>query len=1084
MKRDAESIAKKMRVNDSLGKCSVRKVQTSFRDRRNKPPCTALAVCIVILLWIGAPVLLETLVEPHVSAEGSSLIGIYNSTNMPFNAISDAVLTTPCVPAGLDPTFGTGGKVVTPIGSGDDNAYSMAIQPDGRIVMAGRSNNGSVFDFAVARYNINGTLDTTFHGTGKATTPIGGGGTAFAVAVQADGRIVAAGRTNNGTNADFAVIRYNTDGSLDFTFNGTGKVTTPIGSGDDIGDSVAIQADGRIVLAGYSFNGVDQDIALVRYNTDGTLDTTFNGTGKVTTPIGTIHDQAFAVAIQTDGRIVVSGQSADPVQGSQFAVVRYNTNGTLDTTFNGTGAVVTPVGSHESVAWTVAIQSDGRIVAGGLSNNGTDFDLALARYNTNGTLDTTFNGSGILISPFGSGDDQAWSVKVQTDGRILAGGFSSNASGPDFALARFNSDGTPDTTFNGTGKVVTPIGSGDDTARAVGIEPDGRIVLAGFSSNGLNTDFAVVRYGDCGLAPPAPRAYVTNRTSNNVSVIDTGTDTLVANITVGPTPFGIAITPGYRRVYVTNQGSNNVSVIRTATNRVIATVPVGTGPIAVAITPDGTRAYVANQTSNNVSVIDTSTNLVIATIPVGTTPGGIAIGNTVNGTRAYVANSNPGSITVIRTDTNAVVTTVTTNQFGAAGIDITPDGSRVYVANFTAGTVTVLNTATNTVVTTVNTGVARYVNITPDGSRAYVSNGIGAASPVIDTATNTIIGTVGGVTSYDVAFTPDGNRAYVADGVASDVKAVDMSTRTVIHSIGTGGVNPEGVAINPRFNPRSAVRCDFDDDGRTDVSIFRPSEGNWYLIRSTAGFSVINYGVDTDTLVPGDYDGDGKADTAVYRPSANPAQMEFDVLNSSTFTVSGYLWGVPGDIPVVADYDGDGKADVAIWRPSARNWYIRNSATNTARVDFFGATGDIPLAMDYDGDGKANIAVYRPSIASWYIARSTGVPAQNFEFEPFGTVGDKLVPADYDGDGKDDIAIYRPSIGEWLIHRSSDGIIAWILFGTPTDIPVPGDYDGDGKDDIAIYRNGEWWIQRSTSGLIVASFGLSTDTPIPAKYIP
>ena len=321
------------------------------------------------------------------------MTGNSNSLITPFNSMFNSVAAVsppspPCDPAGLDPSFGTGGKVVTPVGSSDDNAYSMAIQADRRIVVAGRSSNGSTSDFALARYNTNGTLDTAFNGTGKVVTPIGSGGVAFAVAIQSDGRIVAAGRTNNGSNADFALARYNTNGTLDTTFNGTGKVTTPIGSGDDIGDSVAIQSDGRIVVAGYSHNGVDYDIALVRYNANGTLDTTFNGTGKVVTPIGSIHDQAFSVAIQTDGHIVVAGQSASEGQGTDFALARYNTNGTLDTTFNGTGIVVTPIGTREDVAWSVAIQTDGRILAAGFSNNGLDFDFAFARYNTNGTLDT------------------------------------------------------------------------------------------------------------------------------------------------------------------------------------------------------------------------------------------------------------------------------------------------------------------------------------------------------------------------------------------------------------------------------------------------------------------------------------------------------------------------------------------------------------------------------------------------------------------------------------------------------------------------------------------------------------------------
>jgi hypothetical protein len=277
-------------------------------------------------------------------------------------------------------------------------------------------------------------------------------------------------------------------------------------------------------------------------------------------------------------------------------------------------------------------------------------------------------------------------------------------------------------------------------------------------------------------------------------------------------------------------------------------------------------------------------------------------------------------------------------------------------------------------------------------------------------------------------------------------------------------------------------RADFDGDGKTDLSVFRPSEGNWYLNRSTAGFSVLNWGISTDTLVPGDYDADGKTDTAVFRPNANPAVSDFYILNSNGFTVTGVSWGTTGDTAVVADYDGDGKADPAVFRPSSNTWYVLKS-TGGFSSDVFGQSGDVPMAMDTNADGKAQITVFRSSNNTWYIARPTGVPATNFDAIPFGNVGDRLVPADYDGDSKDDVAVYRPSNGTWYVLNSSGGT-STTPFGVSTDIPVPGDYDGDGKDDLAVYRNGTWYVLRSTAGLLIQPFGIGSDAPIPAKYIP
>ncbi|MET0752260.1 MAG: FG-GAP-like repeat-containing protein, partial [Pyrinomonadaceae bacterium] len=276
-------------------------------------------------------------------------------------------------------------------------------------------------------------------------------------------------------------------------------------------------------------------------------------------------------------------------------------------------------------------------------------------------------------------------------------------------------------------------------------------------------------------------------------------------------------------------------------------------------------------------------------------------------------------------------------------------------------------------------------------------------------------------------------------------------------------------------------RSDFDGDGKTDLSVFRPTEGNWYLNRSTAGFQVLNWGISTDTLVPGDYDGDGKADTAIFRPSNSAGVPDFYILNSNGFTYSGAEWGLTGDKAVVGNFDGDSKDDIAIWRDAGGTgtFYILNSSNGSNTIAALGTTGDIPLSMDTDNDGKTNLAVFRPSNNTWYIMHNSGGIVDAF---PFGLAGDKIVPADYDNDNKTDIAVYRN--GQWIIKRSSDGVVSFLSWGNSTDVPVPGDYDGDGADDLAIYRNGTWYINRSTSGALVQPFGVTSDKPVPTAYIP
>jgi hypothetical protein len=272
-------------------------------------------------------------------------------------------------------------------------------------------------------------------------------------------------------------------------------------------------------------------------------------------------------------------------------------------------------------------------------------------------------------------------------------------------------------------------------------------------------------------------------------------------------------------------------------------------------------------------------------------------------------------------------------------------------------------------------------------------------------------------------------------------------------------------------------RADFDGDGKTDLSVFRPSEGNWYLQQSTAGFGVINWGISTDTPTPGDFDGDGKTDTAIFRPNADSSQPDFYVLNSNGFTVSGVSWGVAGDIPVIRDYDGDDKEDIAVFRPSDNTWYILKSGGG-ATFTVFGQAGDVPVGGDFDGDGKGDLTVYRAG--SW-ISQLSGGGSFNV---PFGSAGDILVPADYNGDDKDDLAVFRPSTGQWIYQPSGGGATVFTSWGIAGDVPVPGDYDGDGKDDPAIYRNGTWWLLRSTAGAVSGNFGIATDKAIPRSYVP
>jgi uncharacterized delta-60 repeat protein len=367
-------------------------------------------------------------------------------------------------PGSLDLSFDNDGKVVTDIGSGNDYGWSAAIQIDGKIVVAGNIDNGSNRDFALVRYNADGSLDNTFDSDGKVTTVIGSGNDyGNSVAIQCDGKIVVAGSSNNGSDDDFALVRYNTDGSLDNTFDSDGKVTTDFGSTDESGYSVAIQSDGKIVVAGGIFNGSNNDFALVRYNADGSLDNSFDSDGKVTTAIGSSYDYGHSVAMQSDGKIVVAGSSNDGPGNNPFdyfALVRYNADGSLDNTFDSDGKVTTDIGSRDDIGHSVAIQSDGRIVVSGNTYSGSVYDFALARYNSDGSLDNTFDSDGKVTTDFGD-IDYGGSAAIQSDGKIVLAGSSGIWPNIDFALARYNADGSLDNTFDSDGKVRTDFGDID-----------------------------------------------------------------------------------------------------------------------------------------------------------------------------------------------------------------------------------------------------------------------------------------------------------------------------------------------------------------------------------------------------------------------------------------------------------------------------------------------------------------------------------------------------------------------------------------------------------------------------------------------
>lgn len=387
----------------------------------------------------------------------------------------------------LDVSFDLDGISTTTILSSVNNVNAMALQSDGKIVLVGYTNGGSYDYFALVRLNTNGSLDNTFDGDGKVISPVGAwGDRANAVAIQSDGKIVVAGSSSTGTSGVIALARYNTDGSFDGSF---GVVNTVIGGQNDFASAMALQSDGKIVAAGSSFNTSTSQYEMVvtRYKTNGVIDSTFDADGVVITPIGTQGSSASAVVIQSDGKIVVTGNAGNSSGYNDVAIVRYNSNGSLDNTFDSDGIAITSFGNSASGS-SLALQIDGKLVVAGYNNS----NIILLRYSTTGSLDNTFDTDGIVTTPNGS----ARAVAIQSDGKIVIAGATTSGTVSGFSSVRYTTNGSIDNTYDTDGFVLTSIGANNDVANAMCIQSDGKILVAGNSNLNLESNMAVVRYNN------------------------------------------------------------------------------------------------------------------------------------------------------------------------------------------------------------------------------------------------------------------------------------------------------------------------------------------------------------------------------------------------------------------------------------------------------------------------------------------------------------------------------------------------------------------------------------------------------------
>ena len=336
------------------------------------------------------------------------------------------------------------------------------------------------------------------------------------------------------------------------------------------------------------------------------------------------------------------------------------------------------------------------------------------------------------------------------------------------------------------------------------------------------------------------------------------------------------------------------------------------------------------------------------------------------------------------------------------------------------------------------------------------------------------------ITAHEIGHNLSATHVEAAQSCANTLMNAQLTTTTpfTFCTASRDQINAHVAASGGCMDTRTSnpARYDFDGDGKADIGVFRPSDGNWFILNSgDSSFSIFHFGQNGDKPVAGDYDGDGKTDAAIYRNGS------WYRLRSSNGTVDGVGFGLTNDIPVPEDFDGDNKMDVAVYRPSEGRWYILPTGTSVFYVTQFGIAEDIPVPGDFDGDGRADVNVFRPSMGTWFRTNSRDGA---FVANQFGSAGDKPQAGDIDGDGRADLINYRPSNGGWYTYNSATTNVWGVIFGFGTDIPVPADFDGDGKTDVAVFRpsEGNWYrLNSSTGAFVVYNFGNSADIPASAR---
>ena len=958
-------------------------------------------------------------------------------------------------------------------GFGGGSANRILVQTDGKILVGGSFRIAGAYARAgLVRLNADGTVDTGFRPP-EFFSSSGIGGTINTIGLQSDGKILVGGSIQGaGAILRQGIMRLNADGSIDQSFN------AQLGAFGTVADIVVL-ADDRILIGGNftisSPNGNRNGIARLnpngtldavvyantfvitkllplpngnlvagsggeirRFNADGSADATFN---VVTINGGGIQD----MHLFPDGKILAAG-GFTLVNGFQLVgLLRINANGSVDTAFNPGGS-----GPNTGVNGITPTPSGKFLIFGGFATyNGTSRKNA-ALIDANGALDTSFNYTAHSFNPI-------LDMAFLQDGKIMVAGPSSSF-GPQNALARIDTAGTPDATFNVQLGVA---GSG----LTVLVQPDNKIIAGGpFSTANGIARTRIARFNPDGSLDPSfvPPTYPFGTEVYDVELQADGrilvggsfgsgnAQRLNANGSLDITYPGTSLTFDFEYLSdgkVLIAYSNLVSRFNSDGTLDLTFTPVQTNGRVYKIVPDRTGKYILVGTFTQMNFVNRSRI------------GRINADGTTDTTFVTTGGANANINTAIVQPDNKII-------IGGDFAGVNFDPNRKYLARLNP------DASLDETYTPVLNAPVLGLRLQPDGKLL-----IGGAMNVVNGALRAGIARLNPNGTLDTSFD-------VGSGTNSTVWSIEQQSDGKIVYVGqfslTNGVSTLG--IGRLLNASAPIRplFDYDGDGKADVSVFRPSENRWYIFRSSDSVvSQTQFAIAGDTPVPADYDGDLKTDIAIYRPSSG-AWWYLSSINGAQINVN---WGgEAGDIPRPSDFDGDGKTDFVFFRPTNNFWY-RITSTGTISNIQFGLAGDKPVRGDFDGDGKSDVAIFRPSTGDWWYQSSINNAQLAVRW---GISTDIPAPADFDGDGRTDFAVYRPSTGVWYVINSSNGSFLIGPFGIPEDKPVPADYDGDGKAELAVFRpsSGIWYQLRTNGGFFAMQFGISTDTPTPNAFVP